>query len=1094
MSSCKTAIAAAALFAVTLWPNVSLAAPGCAQELLEGRQAASAVTVALKTGAPVKAGEAIDLEWQFSQTLSLKAPIYLVMATEEATRFRGTGFMALTPGAAAPREIAYKADRSRVLVPLHWKMSVGTKGGIQIRPQIAKRHEIDAAIVYAGNCGEQLLSEQKFEVDVLAGAARLTIQDRYSAGAPQKVLRSLNGRYDLHVFSGRYEVYDAVSGDLLLARAGVDPNFSPTGRFIASRREVDTTFEIIDLLGDLQPLSFLDPIYNEVLIWGLNDSYVVGLGSRWGMIGLYNITVDSGEGLLRGADACNACGAWDSMRLVLDLDRGFATSLSSKYDDGTARVADLFQREPMKETEDIAAHIRSTYDSDFAGIPSGWQLGGPIQLSHNFVSQTVMLDAKGKPDRADLMARKKAYSDRAALLVSHTARPAARTSASAASNQLIGTFRSGRPGREESLKAMSNVRAPQSQPRVDAIIERSVDLGLRVLGPLPIALRYEAAEATKQGSSETAALEKVLSPVWDDIKSGKSKIKLSDGTELSPKYFFDDVDRVYSWEQSGVFYWLIGATYKQGGSGVGSTGGHVFLISKAAKIIQITDIDGSFGLSGMTGWLADVGHARVQRLTERFVSIAVPLSETITIVDLTKAKAKPVQIPMSDGSLFATIRISTDEQHVVQYNADDRFFVSRVSDGRRELTGSYIDDEVLLATQDGLYDATFEGDQLANVRFDGMPGLHHFSQFEAILHRPGLARLVMAGQRISLEKQLTAPPAAALTVEQKPGRAGERRGTIRVGSESSVTRVRIFSDGRELSSLDVNSKRAEIPFVVPDPGSGHWISAVAVSDTGLVSLPSAVKIPGKVAAQGKLNAVLVGIDAYSDKEINPLKQAKYDAKNLAGALSTLRGRTFSDVDPVLILDAAATREGILDRVRAAAQNTGVNDRLVLFFAGHGVDGKEFGDPDSGLYLVGADTSLQNVRETAISWKEISKALAGAKGTTIVMLDACHAGFAGKTQSRSNDDAAAAMLTEAGGPMVILAASKGRQLSEESDSKGGRFTNAMVSALLSAKQVNSEALDLGEFYSRVKSSVMKETDNRQTPWLVRNGLVGEMTLF
>jgi len=1096
MLSYKPVVGVAALLIATLWSNVSSAAPDCAQELLESRQAAGAVTVALKTPGPVKVGESIALEWQFSQTLSLKAPIYLVMATEEATRFRGAGFMALTPGAAAPWDIAYKADHSRILIPLHWKMSAGTKREIQIRPQIAKRHEIHAAIIYAGSCGEQALFEHEFTVDVLAGVARLTVQDRYSAGAPQKVIRSLNGRYDLHVFSARYEVYDAVSGDLLLSRAGVDPNFSPTGRFLASRREVDTSFEITDLLGDREPLPFIDPIYNEVLIWGLNDSYVVGLGSRWGMLGLYNITVDSGEGLFRGGDACNACSAWESLRLVLDVDRGFAASLSSKYDDGVVRIADLFQREPIEEIEqrNLVAHIRSRYDSAFVGIPSGWNLGGPIQLSHNFVSLIARFDAKGKPDRADTIARKKAFSERVALVVSHTPRPVAAGTLATASNQLIGTFRSGRPDRRDGLRTASNVRAPQAQPRVDAIIERSADLGMRVLSPLPITLQYEATEGANQGSGGSARLEKLLSPVWEDIKSGKTKIKLSDGTERSPSYFLDSVDRVYFWEQRGASYWLVSKTYKGGGSGVGSTTGEVFLISRAARSIEISAIEGSFGESGMTGWLTDVGRARVQRLTEKFVSIAVPLSETITIVDLTKPKAKPVQIPMLDAPIFAATRISADEQHVIQYNGDDRFFVSRLSDGKRMLTGSYIDDEVLLATQDGFYDSTFEGAQLANVRFDGMPGLHHFSQFEAILHRPGLARLVMAGQSASLEKPLAAPPLATLAVEQKPGREGERKGNVRVQSDSSVARVRIFSDGRQLSSVDVNSKRAEIPFTIPDPGSGHWISAVAVSDTGLVSLPSAVKIPGKVAAQGKLNAVLVGIDTYADKNISPLKQAKYDAQHLAGALSTLKGRTFSDVDPILILDAQATREGILDQVRAAAENTGVNDRLVLFFAGHGVDGKEFGDPDSGLYLVGTDTALQNVRETAISWKEISKALAGAKGTTIIMLDACHAGFAGKKQALSNDDAAAAMLTEAGGPMIILAASKGRQLSEEADSKGGRFTNAVVSALLSAKQGSSEALDLGEFYGRVKSSVMKETDNRQTPWLVRNGLVGEMTLF
>ena len=41
---------------------------------------------------------------------------------------------------------------------------------------------------------------------------------------------------------------------------------------------------------------------------------------------------------------------------------------------------------------------------------------------------------------------------------------------------------------------------------------------------------------------------------------------------------------------------------------------------------------------------------------------------------------------------------------------------------------------------------------------------------------------------------------------------------------------------------------------------------------------------------------------------------------------------------------------------------------------------------------------------------------------------------------------------------------------------------------------TEPASLSSFYDSVKSMVMKETGNRQTPWMVRSGLIGEMTLF
>ena len=110
-----------------------------------------------------------------------------------------------------------------------------------------------------------------------------------------------------------------------------------------------------------------------------------------------------------------------------------------------------------------------------------------------------------------------------------------------------------------------------------------------------------------------------------------------------------------------------------------------------------------------------------------------------------------------------------------------------------------------------------------------------------------------------------------------------------------------------------------------------------------------------------------------------------------------------------------------------------------------------------------------------------------------MLDACHAGFAGKRDPLSNDDAASALLTRSGAPLLILAAAKGRQLSEESSKAGGLFTNAMV-ATLGRNARATEPASLTSFYDSVKSMVVKETGNRQTPWMVRSGLIGEMTLF
>jgi uncharacterized caspase-like protein len=84
-------------------------------------------------------------------------------------------------------------------------------------------------------------------------------------------------------------------------------------------------------------------------------------------------------------------------------------------------------------------------------------------------------------------------------------------------------------------------------------------------------------------------------------------------------------------------------------------------------------------------------------------------------------------------------------------------------------------------------------------------------------------------------------------------------------------------------------------------------------------------------------------------------------------------------------------------------------------------------------------------------------------------------------------------------MVVLASSKGRQSSlENSESGAGYFTSAIAAAIAGGRvkhdRDQSGLIDLSELYSAVKMQVMNASYGRQTPWLTRNGLVGEMAIF
>ena len=285
-----------------------------------------------------------------------------------------------------------------------------------------------------------------------------------------------------------------------------------------------------------------------------------------------------------------------------------------------------------------------------------------------------------------------------------------------------------------------------------------------------------------------------------------------------------------------------------------------------------------------------------------------------------------------------------------------------------------------------------------------------------------------------------------------------------------------------------------------DPGGGRWITAVAVDSQGLLSQPSAVLIPGKPIPHGTLRAVLVGVDVYEDKALPRLAYARADAKRFGRALETSEHRTVRTVRATQLVDAKVTPARVLAVVKAAAEATEPDDTLVIFYAGHGVDSSALGQTDPGLVLTTPTTRMDKLKSTALPWSALADALANVHGAAVIVLDACHAGIAGSNAFTSNEDVVSSLITRAGSPIVVLAAAKGRQSSIESKQVGGGLLTAAVADTITQKrttdalQQSAGLIALSELYTVVRARVMKETHGKQTPWLARNFLVGEIALF
>ncbi|MGO4512475.1 caspase domain-containing protein [Bradyrhizobium sp. 2TAF36] len=139
----------------------------------------------------------------------------------------------------------------------------------------------------------------------------------------------------------------------------------------------------------------------------------------------------------------------------------------------------------------------------------------------------------------------------------------------------------------------------------------------------------------------------------------------------------------------------------------------------------------------------------------------------------------------------------------------------------------------------------------------------------------------------------------------------------------------------------------------------------------------------------KSHALVIGIDAY--QRVGPLLHAGNDAKAVADALVDKFGFPVNNVR--VLLDAEATRENILREYLTWTDSAriGPDDRMVVFFAGHGHTAT--GRRGEIGYLVPVDGDVSDL-STLVRWDELTRnsdLIAGKH--MLFLMDACYGGLA-----------------------------------------------------------------------------------------------------
>lgn len=151
------------------------------------------------------------------------------------------------------------------------------------------------------------------------------------------------------------------------------------------------------------------------------------------------------------------------------------------------------------------------------------------------------------------------------------------------------------------------------------------------------------------------------------------------------------------------------------------------------------------------------------------------------------------------------------------------------------------------------------------------------------------------------------------------------------------------------------------------------------------------------AAAAEWRALVIGIDAYAN--VSPLKGAVNDARDIA---ETLKAAGVQDL--TTLYDGAASREAVLDAWLQLVARAAPDDVLVLSYAGHGAQEREWvaGSEEDGMdevfLLAGFDVSAPGNGERLRDDDVAAMLRAAGERSVLVLADSCHSG----TMTRSID--------------------------------------------------------------------------------------------
>lgn len=291
--------------------------------------------------------------------------------------------------------------------------------------------------------------------------------------------------------------------------------------------------------------------------------------------------------------------------------------------------------------------------------------------------------------------------------------------------------------------------------------------------------------------------------------------------------------------------------------------------------------------------------------------------------------------------------------------------------------------------------------------------------------------------------------------------------------------------------LRLMGREAELSAILPLPEKQNRISVVAENAYNR-SVPVSFEVERTGGAkeleklyQPELYLLSIGISDYGSPQLAPLAYGHADAEALVQTLTKQNRRLYERVETKLLTGRTASLPAIgsgLSWLSRASQK----DLVIVYLSGYAAR-----TSNGDYYFLAHDSDPKRLTETAVSWRELRRALEALPARVLLFIDSSHAGAATEGPDSRLDIAELLRHTaRAESSIVVFSSSTGAEASYESDSwKHGAFTKALLEGLAGlADYDRNRQVSIKEIEHFVRRRVIELTSNRQHPSSVIPGTI------